>query len=98
MWRQIASPSAFQLELEMSRSPSTLAVANPGRLRCTSIEGASPGATRVKSLGLCEGRELELLSHGDPMIVHVSGARIGLSRQLAELISVDEPSAGAQER
>lgn len=44
---------------------------------------------RLKSLGLCIGRRIELLKQGNPMILRVLGSRIGLARRLAERITVD---------
>jgi len=40
-------------------------------------------ALRIKSLGICIGRRVEVVRSGDPLIVRVAGARIGISRRLA---------------
>jgi len=45
-------------------------------------------ATRLKRLGICEGRQLQLVQSGDPLIVRVVGCRVGVSRSLAEQVLV----------
>jgi Fe2+ transport system protein FeoA len=40
-------------------------------------------AVRLKSLGICVGRRVQLVKGGDPLIVRVLGARVGLSARLA---------------
>jgi Fe2+ transport system protein FeoA len=40
-------------------------------------------AVRLKSLGICVGRRIQLVKGGDPLIVRVLGARVGLSARLA---------------
>ncbi|MGA0333653.1 MAG: FeoA family protein [Kiritimatiellia bacterium] len=45
-------------------------------------------SARLKSMGICLGRTLEVLKAGDPLIVKVYGTRIGLSARLAEEIEV----------
>ncbi len=64
----------------------------PGNAVCRHVDGAGSHATRLKRLGICVGRTLEVVQAGDPMILRVVGARIGLSKQLASLVTV-EPSA-----
>ncbi|MFG0250857.1 MAG: ferrous iron transport protein A [Phycisphaeraceae bacterium JB051] len=46
-------------------------------------------AGRLKALGLCVGRRIELLKAGNPMILRVLGSRIGLAHRLAKRITVD---------
>ncbi|HAI13944.1 MAG TPA: hypothetical protein DCM28_19730 [Phycisphaerales bacterium] len=46
-------------------------------------------ADRLKALGLCVGRRIELLKAGNPMILRVLGSRIGLAHRLAKRITVD---------
>jgi Fe2+ transport system protein FeoA len=46
-------------------------------------------ADRLKALGLCVGRRIELLKGGNPMILRVLGSRIGLALRLAKRITVD---------
>lgn len=46
-------------------------------------------ANRLKALGLCTGRRIELLKQGNPMILRVLGTRLGLAKRLAKQITVD---------
>ena len=46
-------------------------------------------ADRLKALGLCVGRRIELLKAGNPMILRVLGSRIGLANRLAKRITED---------
>lgn len=41
---------------------------------------------RLKSLGLCIGRQIEVVKTGDPLIVKIFGSRIGLSASLARCV------------
>lgn len=60
-----------------------------GISRCVSIDSDGPEAVRLKRLGICSGRSIEVVQAGDPMIVNVAGARVGLSRMLASRVQVD---------
>ncbi|NDY96848.1 FeoA family protein [Wenzhouxiangella limi] len=44
---------------------------------------------RLRAMGLCEGRKIEVIRHGSRMIVSLSGVRIGVDRRLAEAIEVE---------
>ena len=50
------------------------------------IETDSEEVQRLKSLGLCVGRQIEVVKTGDPLIVKIFGSRIGLSASLAECV------------
>lgn len=69
-------------------APMPLTMASPGNFRCTRISLDERDAHRIQRLGICIGRPVVVLATGDPMIVLVSGARIGVSRQLAEHVMV----------
>jgi Fe2+ transport system protein FeoA len=47
------------------------------------IETGSEDIQRLKMLGICVGRQIEVIKSGDPMIVRVFGSRLGLSASLA---------------
>ena len=47
------------------------------------IETDSEELQRLKSLGLCVGRQVKVIKTGDPLIVKIFGSRIGLSASLA---------------
>lgn len=55
---------------------------------------------RLKALGICIGRTVEVVKCGDPLILKVYGTRIGLSARLAETVRVlpCEPSRRCWER
>lgn len=44
---------------------------------------------RLKSMGVCEGRVIELIRNGNPLIIKVFGSRIGMSARLAKHIEVE---------
>ncbi|NND98202.1 MAG: ferrous iron transport protein A [Pirellulaceae bacterium] len=73
-------------------SEERLSTAELGDFVCIDVDSNNPSHTRMKSLGICPGRELELVANGDPMIVRVFGSQIGLSRRLAEAVSVSKSS------
>ncbi len=52
---------------------------------------------RLKALGICIGRQVELVKRGDPLIVRVYGSRLGISARLANRVLV-EPCTGGCER
>lgn len=52
------------------------------------IEAVVEDIERLKVMGICLGRRVQVVRAGNPMIVGVMGARIGLARALARLISV----------
>jgi Fe2+ transport system protein FeoA len=47
------------------------------------IETDSEEVQRLKSLGLCVGRQIEVVKSGDPLIIKIFGSHIGLSASLA---------------
>jgi Fe2+ transport system protein FeoA len=44
---------------------------------------------RLKTLGVCLGRRVELVKAGDPLILKVFGSRLGLSAALAANVQVE---------
>lgn len=53
-----------------------------------SVDADSQDAERLKAMGVCAGRTVELLQVGDPLILKVYGTRIGVSARLAHSIQV----------
>ena len=49
---------------------------------------------RLKTLGVCVGRRVELLRAGDPLILRVFGSRLGVSAELARRVTVEICQAG----
>lgn len=66
-----------------------------GSVICLHVEGDGPEVTRLKRMGVCGGRRLEIVQSGDPMILQVAGTRIGLSRKLAGAVIVEPLSLTA---
>jgi len=60
----------------------------PGACCVVSGVDTDPELERLKSMGICLGRTLEVVKAGDPMILKVYGTRIGISARLAEQIQV----------
>ena len=50
------------------------------------IETNGEEVQRLKSLGLCVGRQIAVVKTGDPLIVKIFGSRIGLSASLAKCV------------
>ena len=57
--------------------------------RVVSVEADRDDAIRLKSLGICVGRRVQLAKVGDPLIVRVLGTRVGLSARLAQCVVVE---------
>ncbi|HUI07060.1 MAG TPA: FeoA family protein [Verrucomicrobiae bacterium] len=57
------------------------------------VEAEDDSMDRLKALGICIGRQVELVKRGDPLIVRVFGSRLGISARLADRVLV-EPCAG----
>lgn len=47
-------------------------------------------AIRLKAMGICVGRQVQLVQAGDPLIVRVLGTKVGLSARLAERVVVEQ--------
>lgn len=60
-----------------------------GRFVCKSVGADGSDAIALKRLGIAEGRSLRVLKRGNPMVLEVAGARIGLSPLLADMVFVD---------
>jgi len=54
------------------------------------IEAADESIQRLMAMGLCVGREIEVVRQGNPLILRILGARIGIASRLARHIVVDE--------
>lgn len=59
---------------------------------CAVVGGVSTDdedTQRLKTLGVCVGRRLELVRSGDPLIIKIFGSRLGLSAELARRVQVE---------
>jgi Fe2+ transport system protein FeoA len=70
------------IEVELSR------LAEGSRGRVVRVETSLPDSERLQALGLCEGRMVEVLRAGDPLIVKVHGSRFGLAAARARGILI----------
>ena len=52
------------------------------------IESADAALHRLMAMGLCVGREVEVIRRGNPLIVRLLGARVGVSARVAQHIIV----------
>lgn len=53
------------------------------------IEPADDSLRRLMAMGLCVGREIEIIRQGNPLILKLLGARVGISGRLARHILVE---------
>ena len=47
------------------------------------VEGDEDDVQQLQAMGVCRGRRVMVVQHGDPLIVRVLGSRIGMSARLA---------------
>ncbi|MCH2201482.1 MAG: ferrous iron transport protein A [Fuerstiella sp.] len=65
-------------------------VLSPGTVRCVDVECEGEAMIRLKRMGICGERMIEVIQPGDPMVVRVVGSRLGLSRRLAASVVVEQ--------
>ena len=53
------------------------------------IDSADDALRRLMAMGLCVGREIEVIRHGNPLILRLLNARVGLSSRVARHIVVE---------
>ena len=53
------------------------------------VETDDEETARLKTLGVCPGRRVELVRGGDPIILKIFGTRLGLAETLAARVSVE---------
>lgn len=46
-------------------------------------------AIKLKAMGICVGRQVQLVRSGDPLIIRVLGTRVGMSARLAAGVVVE---------
>ena len=56
--------------------------------RIHTVDSTADLTARLESLGMCEGRTVRLVKHGEPCIVNVYGSRVGIARDIARQIHV----------
>jgi Fe2+ transport system protein FeoA len=60
------------------------------------IEAEDDSMDQLKALGICIGRQVELVKRGDPLIVRVYGSRLGISSRLANRVLVEPCTGGCE--
>lgn len=75
-------------------APIPLSAMTAGEARIARIDADPSDAARLKALGICLGRRITVVKAGDPLIVRVVGARVGLAARLAATVLV-EPVASS---
>ena len=63
--------------------------------RVAQVSAHSDDLRRLQALGVCVGRCIQLVKAGDPLIICVVGARVGLSARLAAEVRVTPLAADA---
>lgn len=53
------------------------------------IETNDEETARLKTLGVCAGRRVEVVHSGDPLVLKIFGTRLGLSGELAARVRVE---------
>jgi Fe2+ transport system protein FeoA len=76
------SPPGMQLVRLNTLSPGYCGMVNR-------IDSPDADSERLKAMGVCIGRKVEVLKPGDPLIIRVLGSRLGLSARLAKEVHVE---------
>lgn len=77
------SPSASSGRSGLNQLPSGT------RVTVCHVASDANGMARLMAMGVCVGRQIEVVRQGNPLIVRLLGARIGISGRLAEGIIVE---------
>ncbi|HEX6961305.1 MAG TPA: FeoA family protein [Lacipirellula sp.] len=75
----------------------SLAALRSGEARVVRVDAEADDAARLMALGVCVGRRIEVVRAGDPMIVRVVAAHVGLSARLAVGVFVAAADQAASE-
>ena len=59
-----------------------------------SIATDDEDTNRLKTLGVCVGRRVELVRAGNPLILKIFGSRLGISAELAARVTVEVCTPG----
>jgi Fe2+ transport system protein FeoA len=54
-----------------------------------SVSTEDEDTQRLKTLGVCVGRRVELVRAGNPLILKIFGSRLGISAELASRVEVE---------
>lgn len=78
-----SSPAGQAPRFRLSQIPSGT------RVTVCQVDSEQSGMGRLMAMGVCVGRHLEVIRHGNPLIVRLLGARVGISGWLAQRIVVE---------
>ena len=84
----VASPAASIPDALSAPTHPLIRLAAGEAANVAGIHAEEVDAVRLKSLGVCVGRRIELIKSGDPLIVRILGTRLGLSARLAAAVEV----------
>lgn len=62
------------------------------------VKTGNEDVQRLKALGICVGRRIEVFKSGDPLIIRVFGSRIGLSVALAAHVWIERCAPVPQQK
>jgi len=86
----ICNWAILKLLAESIRTPVLLEELPPDTVASvTDLNVHEDDAIRLKAMGICVGRKVQLVRAGDPLIIRVLGTRVGLSARLATGIVVE---------
>lgn len=57
--------------------------------RVRQVQATDADTERLMAMGVCVGRQLQVIKWGDPMILRVLGSRLGVSARLARQVLVE---------
>ncbi len=80
------------LKLGMAGVMQTIPLPKLAPMACAAvsrIDASDADIDRLKAMGVCIGRKVELVQAGDPLILRVLGSRLGVSARLAQQVYVD---------
>lgn len=58
-------------------------------LRVGKVDTNSVDAARLQAMGVCQGRVLEVVKGGNPLVVRIVGSRVGIAARLAIHVLID---------
>jgi Fe2+ transport system protein FeoA len=83
----LAAQSTQPSSAEHRASCTALCCARNGDSVCVAaLVGNCSEAARLREMGLCEGARVQVLRHGNPLVVRVADARLGLAHAVAERV------------
>jgi Fe2+ transport system protein FeoA len=85
------------MEANVEITPTEVRLSELAPRRCAvvrRIETDGEDIQRLKTLGVCVGRQIEVIKRGDPLIIRVFSSRLGLSASLAAHVWIETCTPG----